>query len=68
MRGVAVGAVVATVILSPLWAGKIFRDQQLIRDVEEIGRVAGPHVRLNIPQAMWNAWSPQAYLCRMFYI
>ncbi len=68
LRGLAMGAVAATVLFSPLWAGRNCRDQRLIHDVREIGRVAGPHARLNIPLAMRTAWSPQAYLCRMFYI
>jgi 4-amino-4-deoxy-L-arabinose transferase-like glycosyltransferase len=68
LRPIAVGTLVLTVALSPLWAGAALRDKQLLADVEQIGRAVGDHATVMIRPDMINDWSLQAYLYRMFYI
>ena len=68
LRTAALGAMGLTVAISPLWAGRLYRDGQLIRDVERIARIVGPHAIVVIPRSMENEWSLQAYLYRLHYI
>lgn len=65
---VAAGSMLLVVFLSPLWVGMTFRDEELIRDVERLGQIVGPHTTLDIGSALEKKWSLQAYLYRQHYI
>jgi hypothetical protein len=68
LRSAALAAMGLTVAISPLWAGRVYRDGQLIRDVERIARIVPPRATLVVPPSMENEWSLQAYLYRLHHI
>lgn len=68
LRATAACAIGLVVAISPLWAGTMIRDRQIIQDVERIARFIEPHTTLVAAPEMENEWSLQAYLYRLHYI
>jgi hypothetical protein len=68
VRVAALSAMGLTLVCSPLWYGAVFRDRELISDVDRIGQIVGRDSNLSVPAQIEHDWALRAYLYRWYYI